>query len=193
MKFFLITIELVKTVDKNFRLCVYVSKKYCSKIMNSENEKTLRNLCVLASLSQNDKLNTKDDYFVIYVPTHVRGVIRFVYGENREYNIQRIRQCIRDAKQYISSCMNDLNNSSDEDCSLVKKMDLSTLKTSCFRMTKALNNAKDGLQALQMTYKDDATCLSSIVLMINEIDDYMHATRQVFDSSPTLARFKLHE
>jgi len=161
--------------------------------MNNDNDKNLRNLSVIGSLAQNDKLNTKDDIFVIYVPTTLRGIARFYYGENRQQNLQRIQQCIRDSKHFISTCMNDINNNNGDTHSFIKMMDLSEQKTFCARMLDALKSSKKGLECLQLTYKDDATATSSLSMLVNEIDDFLHATRQLAETSPPLERFKLHE
>jgi hypothetical protein len=159
--------------------------------MNPENEKTLRNLGVLHALTQNDKLNTKDEIFIIYVPTTLRGITRFWYGETREHNIQKIQSCIRDAKLYISSTLNELNLiEKNSDGSVIKQLAVNTQSQLCLRMLSALKESETGLQSLQITYKDDATFTAQLDILLNEIHDFLTATSHIAQSSPTLDRFK---
>ena len=158
--------------------------------MDHDNEKTLRNLGVISALTQNDKINTKDDYFTVYNPTSLRGITRFFYGEARDHNIQRIQTCVRDAKNYISSTLHEIHIIDDSESSLMKQFKTSTQQQNCFRMINALKDADNGLKALQITYKDDPTCLAQLDMLNNEILDFLSTTRQIAKSSPTLERFK---
>jgi len=158
--------------------------------MDQENEKTLRNLGVISALTQNDKINTKDDFFTVYTPTSLRGLTRFFYGEAREHNIQRIQSCVRDAKQYISSTLHEIHIFDESESSLMKKFKTSTQEQLCFRMISALKDSENGLKALQITYKDDPTCLAQLDMLVNEILDFLSTTRQIAQSSPTLDKFK---
>ena len=77
------------------------------------------------------------------MPTALRGLTRFWYGETREHNIQRIQSCIRDAKQYISSTLNELNlTEKNNDGSVIKQITIKTQSQLCYRMLKALKKVK---------------------------------------------------
>tara|TARA_B100000482_G_scaffold189441_1_gene170894 strand:- start:7 stop:483 length:477 start_codon:yes stop_codon:yes gene_type:complete len=158
--------------------------------MDPENEKTLRNLGVISALTQNDKINTKDDFFTVCNPTSLRGITRYLYGETRDHNIQRIQNCVREAKNYISSTLHEIYVFDESDRSLMKQFKTSTQQQLCFRMINALKEAEVGLKALQITYKDDPTCLTQLDMLINEIIDFLSTTRQIAKCSPTLERFK---
>lgn len=158
--------------------------------MNLESEKTLRNLGVISALTHNDKLNTKDEEFTVYVPTTLRGVTRFVYREGREQNIQRIQGCVRDAKQYISNAMHEIHNTHDSESSVMRQLSMSTQLQVCNRMIGALRDSIQGLQSLHVTYKDDPTSVSKLVILEHEIDDFLSTARHIASSSPTLERFK---
>jgi hypothetical protein len=158
--------------------------------MNPENEKTLRNLGVLCALTQNDKMNTKEEIFIIYVPTALRGLARFWYGETREHNLQKIQACIRDAKQYISSTLNELNLiEKNNDGSVIKQISIKTQSQLCHRMLNALKESESGLRSLQITYKDDATFTAQLDILLHEIQDFLTTTDHVAKSSPSLERF----
>ena len=157
--------------------------------MNQEHERTLRNLGVIAALTQNDKINTKEDIFVIYVPTVLRGVTRFAYGESRDQNITRILSCIRDSKAYISSSISELSIIEDGDLTVLKRMTKETQHQHCSRMLTALEKSQCGLRALQITYKEDASCITQLNILLHEIEDFIATTRQVAQSCPELQRF----
>tara|TARA_B100001778_G_C18568889_1_gene621523 strand:+ start:657 stop:1142 length:486 start_codon:yes stop_codon:yes gene_type:complete len=158
---------------------------------NPDDEKTLRNLGVICALTQNDKINTQDDNFVIYVPTALRGLTRKLwYRESREHNINRLKLTIRDAKNYIINSLNELNEKEDsEQNTILKKIHTSTKLQSCNRMTKALTLSQEGLRSLKITYKDDATCITEIDICLNEIQDFIETTNYLMKSSPTPERF----
>lgn len=158
--------------------------------MDPENEQTLRNLGILAAVSQNDKLNTKDDTFTIYVPTTWRAMTRFIYGEGREHNIMKIQACIRNAKKYIETNLNEIHNLEDSNPSFVKTITVSTQTQLCNRMIESLQGSLNGLMALMSTYKDDATATTKLTMMINEIQDFLNVTQRVTKASPVLERFK---
>ena len=78
--------------------------------MQSETERVLRNLTILSSISHNDKLNTNDDTFSIYVPTVVRGLVRFWYAEKRATNHLKIQEAVRAAIAFIQTTSQELLN-----------------------------------------------------------------------------------
>lgn len=153
---------------------------------------TLQNLGVIAALSQNDKINTKDDHFTIYYPTTLRGFARCMYyGEGREHNVQKISKCIRDAKAYITTCMNEIVTDDVSESStgtFMRKMSLNHKSQTCARMIASLQNSISGINSLKVTYKDDASCTSKLECLIHEIEDFLETTRALSTSSSGLAR-----
>lgn len=156
---------------------------------------TLRNLGVLSALSHNDKINTKDDYFTIYYPTTMRGFARCIYyGEGREHNIFKIGQCIRDAKAYITTCMNEIVTEQTDDINpetnFMRKLSLNSKTQTCLRMITSLEKSITGITSLKITYKDDASCTSKLECLIHEVEDFLATTRSVVDSSSGLTLLK---
>lgn len=138
--------------------------------MESGVERTLRNLAVLGAISHNDKLMTNEDYFEIYNPTSLRGLVRMWYGERRTQNIARIRQTLRSAQDYLLSSEEDAKRQSDMAAQSVR------FQTICLhhrRMSTALRKSLDGLENLCVTYQLDATSSSEIRLLIDEATDYL--------------------
>tara|TARA_B100000945_G_C20414020_1_gene614182 strand:- start:710 stop:1261 length:552 start_codon:yes stop_codon:yes gene_type:complete len=176
----------IDAVKKNHTKTFSLRKKYCNffqlKInmeVSSSSEKILRNLGVISALTQNDKINTKDELFSVYVPTTFRGLHRSYYGEGRELNIMKIQNCIRDAKNFISNTLSEIKNGNGrEEVSFMHRMNLASQNQLCTRMMDSLKNCQDGLSALQVTYKDDASICTQLVIMINEISDFLLTVKQ---------------
>jgi hypothetical protein len=155
---------------------------------------TLRNLKVISALAQNDKINTKDDYFSIYNPTTWRGLARLMYyGEGREHNIQKLSQCIKDAIAFITTCMNELvteRQDESSDTTFMRTFSLNSKSQTCHRMMISLEDSVKGIESLKITYKDDASSTSKLDCLIYEIQDFLDTTRSFANTSPTLTRLK---
>ena len=147
-----------------------------------EDDKTLRNLGILSLITQNDKLNTKEDTFSIYVPTTWRGMMRYVYNENREHNIEKIQSCIREAKKFITANITNSTLYEDDQNNFSMKFEHEARKRSTTRMVSALQKSKKGLESLLITYKEDASAMSKLQIIIDEMDDFINTTHR---TSPT--------
>lgn len=135
--------------------------------MQSDTERALRNISILGSISQNDKLNTNDETFSIYVPTVLRGAVRLWYSEKRCSNIQKIQENVRLAITFIQ-------NSSQEFSSLTSETYSSAARQNqCRRMFNSLEKSKKGLANLQQTYRDDTTMFTQLQIIMDEIDDFI--------------------
>lgn len=147
--------------------------------MNSDAERTLNNLHVLAALSHNDKLMTNDDLFDIYTPTSMRGIVRMWYGENRGQNVQRVRSAIRMAIGFATTSFDEVNamlrSEGLEHDGMRLRVDTTAIQY--FRMIHALTEARAGLHNLQQTYRDDAASVSQIGILMTEIDDFVNVMK----------------
>jgi hypothetical protein len=135
--------------------------------MNPEMERTMRNLGVLASLKQNDKLMTSSDIFCIYEPTVMRSLWRLVTGESRELNVQRVQTTLRSAMVTISDTesmeMSDRNHQ------------VKALKSAGTRMRTLLRKALQGIGNMTITYRDDAALCSMVSILSNEVEDFLQS------------------
>lgn len=141
--------------------------------MDSEAERTLRNLHVLSSLSHNDKLMTNCDEFNIYTPTSFRGMFRFWYGEDRLHNVERIRHVVRSGTSFAQA---EYKRSPDDPLSIRSK--LSGMQ--CARMLDALRGALRGIQNLTQTYQGDAAVLSQLKIVMDELNDFLNVMDSAF-------------
>lgn len=153
--------------------------------MQSEAERTLNNLHVLAVLSQNDKLLTNDDSFDIHAPTTMRAIRRFWSGERRGTNVQRVRICVRSAIDFVSKSLEEStalssvpspssphSDSTPIDTPDTLRLRIETIAMQHFRMLDALKRASKGLANLLQTYRDDPALASQVQLIVNEISDF---------------------
>ena len=152
--------------------------------MQSDTERVLRNLTILGSISHNDKINTNDETFSIYVPTALRGIVRTWYSEKRCSNGQKIQDVVRIGISFIQNTSQELSSENSETYSKANK------QKQCVRIFNALEKGKIGLGNLQQTYRDDTTMHTQIQLIINEIDDFISIVSQqpqmkyLLDTSP---------
>lgn len=137
--------------------------------MQSETEIVLKNLTILANVSHNDKLNTNEETFSIYIPTVMRGSLRAWYGEKRSNNIAKIQQTVRMAISFIQTVSQEFTKREETLglFSFAKKI------RQCKRMYDSLKESKIGISNLQQTYKDDITMHTQLKVIIDEIDDFI--------------------
>lgn len=147
--------------------------------MQSETERTFRNLKVIGSLKQNDKLITESSIFEIHPPTMTRSVYRIWKSENREENLNKILACVREAKNFIEKTISTTEQSE----SFQGRLFLITQDRLSKRMLTAIEEVVPGLTNFSVTYKDDAGILAKIDLIIEEIKDFVTATKILIQSS----------
>lgn len=170
---------------KNFLLPVFsVTQKMASDI-----DRVLRNLGVLSAVKQNDKLLTEGEYFAIYVPTVMRGLVRMAYGESRETNVKRISDCIAKARDYVTGTLTE--HSTDQDVqqgSVQIKLYRHSQVQQCSRVINALSEINTGLDNLVETYREDAGLVVRIRQIKAEVNDFVESTQMVGRSSPVIHR-----
>tara|TARA_B100001989_G_C24549475_1_gene473276 strand:- start:538 stop:1101 length:564 start_codon:yes stop_codon:yes gene_type:complete len=155
--------------------------------MQSETERALRNLTILGSISHNDKINTNEETFSIYVPTALRGLVRTWYSEKRCSNSQKIQDTVRAGIAFVQNTSQELLVETTETYSKANK------QKQCVRIFHSLEKSKIGLNNLQQTYRDDTTMHTQLQIIMDEIDDFVSIVSQqsqmhflLLSSSPTV-------
>ena len=152
--------------------------------MDSETERVMRNLSILGSVSQNDKINTNGDIFIIYVPTVMRGMMRLWYGEARQCNIQRLQETVRMATNAIRQYVTDIQQMTGDD----QRFQKATKELWCKRLIRTLADSRNGLNNLQQTYRDDVTMHTQVKMLIDEVTDFL----QIIQTSSEANSFVLN-
>lgn len=147
--------------------------------MDSETEKVMRNLSIIGSVSQNDKINTNSDIFIIYVPTVMRGMMRLWYGEARQCNMQRLQETVRMATTAIRQHLTDMHQMTGDDQGFSK----ATKELCCKRLIKVLSESRNGLNNLHQTYRDDVTMYTQVKMLIDEINDFLQIIQTSSEAS----------
>lgn len=142
--------------------------------MESNPERIMNNLCVIASVTPSDKLTTNDDRFDIHPQTTLREVYRAWYGEKRGNNIFRVRQTIHSAvtaaQKSLGECVRLSDLPSGHDLASVQ---LHQAAVQHVRLCHGLSDACIGLFNLQQTYRNDKPTSSQIDNVIHEIRDFL--------------------
>jgi hypothetical protein len=159
--------------------------------MQHENELTLRNMSVIAALAQNDKLMTDTEPFTVYMPTTVRGLVRFWYREARASNVAKIQSCIRFAKAFITSTLGDYSSGVPDNEPFSAQVSHQETLQFCLRMLDTLRRCVTGLTNLKQTYRDDITTGCMLQSLIDEIDGYVATTDNVMQSRAFASRMPM--
>lgn len=154
--------------------------------MQSDVERVLRNLGVVGQLKQNDKLFTQADYFTIYSPTSWRELFRVIYRENRDQNLDRIAECVRSAKAFVTSVLAEsVHEHVGVPTSIVTRLHQNGQTQLCGRVVSRLSETIVGLDHLSETYKADAATLCRIENIKADITEFLRTTQIVErDASP---------
>lgn len=134
--------------------------------MNTEADRALRNLTIVGLLKQNDKLVTTGDTFAIHPPSYSRGIYRMWCGECRENNMQRLRETVEIAFQFV------VHPSAP---SVEPDIASSLRHRTVSRMIDALHQSAVGLSKLVDTYSDDVTMQVRLRLLSQYIRDTLSA------------------
>tara|TARA_B110000046_G_scaffold107062_1_gene114446 strand:- start:6973 stop:7482 length:510 start_codon:yes stop_codon:yes gene_type:complete len=137
--------------------------------MQSDEERTLSNLHVLAAVSHNDKLCTLGDGFTIDSPASLRGIWRAWYGERRTQNVQRMHQTVRAGTHFAQRSLEEANGMPES----ASRLRVDTVTLQHLRMLDALRRARGGIENLLQTYRDDAALSSQVGIVLAVIDDFM--------------------
>ena len=135
--------------------------------MDSEIDRILKNIFVITEVSHNDKLMTNGDYFYIYTPTSMRGIMRYWSGEDRTHNVERIRQTIHSAFACVQTSMPDKMLSNQNNF----HSGVAFMKH--YRIIKALDASKKGLSNMISTYHDDAMVRGQLQIILDEVEDFL--------------------
>jgi hypothetical protein len=136
--------------------------------MDATSERTLANLIVIGTLSDNDKLRTASDLFYIYQPTTLRAIFRSMYGENRASDLSRIKEVVTSGLELAARYQGRAK----------------------MRMCQGLWMARAGLMRLRQTYQHDATTVAQIQMLIANVDDFWGEESGHPPPPPTPSSFK---
>jgi len=140
-------------------------------------ERIIRNLDIVASVGHNDKLMSEGDIFVIYNPSAFRSLMRRITGENREMNVHRINECVKNAQQFVTSTVTEQRVG--DDTSLQVQFHCRNQLNLCKQMLESMTNAMEGLDKMQKTYADDAAIVSRLRMIQRSVTDFLSTMQDI--------------
>ena len=140
--------------------------------MQPEVELFVRNLHVISSLMPHDKLNTENATFTKYDPTYSRAIFRWYYGENRESNLTKVQQVIRQATLFMTQTLSSSKKENETIKDVVEQQQ-------CKRVFDILKQSENGLRNMLQTYKEDVSICAKIEMLIDEINDFCISFEQI--------------
>lgn len=148
-----------------------------------ETERVFHNLCVVAAVSQNDKLMTNEEDFQIYAPTSVRGAVRTWYGETRTRNVRRIGTTLTSAKEAIRLALENTEElierpAGEGAISSARRIRLDTEVAKTIRMAETLSRSVEGVQNMAFTYREDAGLTSQLDALVLDAQDFTKIVRE---------------
>lgn len=154
--------------------------------MESEVERTLRNLTVISMIKQNDKLITSGDTFAIHPPTVMRSVYRRWYGESRDLNLQHLCATIHTASTTVHKMLRREEEffKGKEGVVPEERWAASQDTMQCTRLITALQKSKRGLTNLVDTYDYDTSYQVRLQMLCDHIDDFSLSVRERRQSMP---------
>ena len=156
--------------------------------MQTDVDKVLRNLGVLAQIKQHDKLLTEGEHFAIYVPTAWRSIYRYIYSEAREQNMLRVAECVRQAKSAVTHILSEHSIPEADRQSMALRFMRQEQLGVCQRIMCSLTDSMVGLDNLMQTYRDDAAVVVRIQHIKGDITDFLANTQTLASSSPIIQR-----
>lgn len=127
-------------------------------------ETVMHNLKIVGMVGEQDKLITAPR-FGLRPPTTLRAIMRRWYGENRDADLQNLRNLMSSA-----ICIAQLN-------SVEAHRGTALHSVSNDRLIQAVCTALSGMQTLTRTYHDDQETCAKIELLIQECKDRVNAIR----------------
>lgn len=129
-----------------------------SSIRKEDIDELFTDLKVLGSIKQNQKLYTNGHQIRVDDESIFQPATRFFFGESRAANMRSIKRVLQQANTVVDLYMQNSPRST-------------TSINVVSRLQKELQNAVLGLANLQSTYDNDMTTLSTISVLIENINE----------------------
>tara|TARA_Y100000389_G_C17335982_1_gene450666 strand:- start:274 stop:744 length:471 start_codon:yes stop_codon:yes gene_type:complete len=144
-------------------------------------EQILLNLRVISKLNPQDKLDIWDSKLYIINPKFGNSFRRFITRQNREVSIDFISKLINSCIEFSNALINSkINENSSQSTDFLKDYDDNIAwKNKCDLkdLFEELVKSKNGLENFKITYNEDATIVSQIEVIINNINNQVKAIK----------------
>ena len=136
-------------------------------------DKLLINLRILSKIQKNGRI-TKSNEGIINLEndTLYKGIKRFIYNDSRKQSVFEINSIIDETSVTFQHLINSkyLNKSFQNTAEYVKRIEVINL------LLKELHEAKNGVENLRFTYRNDQNIISQIDIVILKINSIIRDT-----------------
>lgn len=148
-------------------------------------DQILINLRVLSKIKPQDKIDVWDSKLYVTTPTFLRSLKRMICRQNRQSSIDFIKKLIGDSIEFSNALMNakkqDQKNSGKSGLNFLSDYNDNiawTNECNLKDLFEELTKTRSGLENLKVTYDDDATAISQIEVLVNNIDNQVKAIQK---------------
>jgi uncharacterized protein YsxB (DUF464 family) len=133
----------------------------------NQSARLIQNLRTVGAIESGQKLFTSEDEFSISSVSSIQKFIRLYYNENRNSNIDRIRQLLHNAK--------------NESVLIMKKAPRIEWEEKCTleSLLSAMESFMKGLANLMETYRDDVAFRNKLSITLDDTSNFLQWARSV--------------
>ena len=136
------------------------------------------NLTTICKLREGDKLSVYYGRFHISQNGWLRGIKRYVTGQNRNDTLQYIQTTVSYSLSYAKSITNNINKQCNESGCIYELLDIEK-REELVKLYNTFMLTIKGLQELSNSYIDDRTCLSQIDVISNNISNFLEDCKEM--------------
>ena len=153
-----------------------------SDTLEHDIETIIRNLKIIGSLKENEKICTQTGgVFVLKPADRMNAFIRYYYGETREKNLTFIEQEFNKAFENIDIALKKRERLIEVDeTSMTREQMQEHLKNKQLitRLQKEINETRSKIRGLQITYANDSQINARIRVLEDTIEDKLELTKE---------------
>jgi hypothetical protein len=142
-------------------------------------------LRVLSKVKPQDKVDVWDSNLYVTTPTLLRSLKRLICRQGRQASIEFIKKLICDAIEFSNALMNakkqEQRHSGKSNLNFLDDYNNNiawTNECNLKDLFEDLNKSRAGLENLKVTYGEDATAVSQIEVLSNNIDNQVKAIQK---------------
>lgn len=135
------------------------------------------NLAVLSNIQESGRLSTSRGWSIsIEKEGYFQSIWRTVTGDSRRSTVHRIRQVVQSAIEYCNDKIDYIQGVSDKKQEEINHYERDRFDTYCLHIKtirEKMVKAVEGVSRLKMTYKDDATTLAELDVIIDQMNNHI--------------------
>ncbi len=135
------------------------------------------NLAVLSNIQESGRLSTSRGWSIsIEREGYFQSLWRTLTGDSRRSTVHRIRQIVQSAIEYCNDKISYIKDILIKDQDEINHYERDRFDTYCLHIKtirEKMIKAVEGVSRLKMTYKDDATTLAELDVIIDQMNNHI--------------------